>query len=45
MNQETVCLILIEDLGMRKICVKMILRNLTDQQRTERRDVSADLLE
>jgi hypothetical protein len=36
MNQETVCLILSEELGMRKICAKMVPRNLTEQQRIER---------
>jgi len=33
MNQETVHLILTEELGMRKICAKMVPRNLTKQQR------------
>jgi hypothetical protein len=33
MNRETVRLILTEKLGMRKICAKMVPRNLTDQQR------------
>jgi len=36
MNRETVRLILSEELGMRKICTKMVPRNLTEQQRIER---------
>jgi len=36
MNRETVRLILSEELGMRKICAKMVHRNLTKQQRVER---------
>jgi len=35
MNRETVHLILSEELGMRKICAKMVPRNLTEQQRIE----------
>jgi hypothetical protein len=31
-NQETVLLILTEDLGKRYICAKMVPRNLTQQQ-------------
>jgi hypothetical protein len=31
MNQETVRLILTEELGMRKVCAKMVPRNLTEQ--------------
>ena len=33
MNGETVRLILTEELGMRKICAKMVSRNLRQQQR------------
>jgi len=36
MSRETVHLILSEELGMRKICAKMVPRNLTEQQRIER---------
>jgi len=36
MNPETVRLILTEELGRRKICNKMVPRNLTEQQRIER---------
>jgi len=32
MNRETVRFILTEELGMRKICAKMVPRNLTQQQ-------------
>lgn len=39
-NRETVRLIQTEDLGMIKVCVKMIPRDLAEQQRTVRRDVS-----
>ena len=35
-NRETVCLILTEELEMRKICAKMVHRNLTGQQRNAR---------
>jgi hypothetical protein len=33
MNRETVSLIPTEEFGMRKICAKMVPRNLTEQQR------------
>jgi hypothetical protein len=36
MNWETFRLILTEELGMRKICAKMVPRNLTEQQRDAR---------
>ena len=36
MNRETVRLILTEELGMRKICAKMVPRNLRQQQRDSR---------
>jgi hypothetical protein len=32
MSRETVRLIPIEEMGLRKICAKMVPRNLTDQQ-------------
>jgi hypothetical protein len=32
MNRETVRLIPTEEVGMRKICVQMVPRNLTEQQ-------------
>ena len=43
MNQETVRLILTEELGMRKICVKMVSRNLTEQQRDARLSAVFDI--
>jgi len=36
MNRETVRLVLTEELGMKKICDKMVSRNLTEQQRDAR---------
>jgi len=41
-NREAVRRILTEELGMRKICAKMVPRNLTEQQRVS---VCAELLE
>jgi hypothetical protein len=35
MNWETIHLILTEELGMRKMCTKIVPRNLTEQQRNE----------
>jgi len=45
MNVATVCLILTEELGMRKICAKMVPRNLTEQQQDSQLNICADLLE
>ena len=44
-NREAVRLILTEELGMRKICAKMVPRNLREQQRDTRVSVCAELLE
>lgn len=44
-NREIVRLILTQDLGMTKIFARMVTRNFTEQQRTERRDVSGILLD
>ena len=44
-NREAVRRILTEELGMRKICAKMVPRNLRQQQRDARVSVSAELLE
>jgi len=44
-NREAVHRILTEELGMRKICAKMVPRNLTEQQRDARLSVCAELLE
>jgi hypothetical protein len=41
MNWETVRLILTEELGMRKICAKMVPRNLADQQYTSKSKTSS----
>jgi hypothetical protein len=44
-NREAVRRIQTEELGMRKICAKMVPRNLTQQQRDARVSVCAELLE
>ena len=44
-HREAVRPILTEELGMRKICVKMVPRNLTQQQRDAQVSVCAELLE
>jgi len=44
-NREAVRWILTEELGMRKICAKIVPRNLTQQQRDARVSISAELLE
>ena len=44
-NREAVRRILTEELGMRKICAKMVPRNLTEQQRDAGVTVCAELLE
>jgi hypothetical protein len=43
MNRETVRLILTEELGMRKICAKMVPRNLAVQQRDVRLSAVFDI--
>jgi len=43
MNRENVCLILTEELGKRKICAKMVPRNLTEQQRDARLSTVLDI--
>ena len=45
LNRETVRLVLIEDLGMRKICAKMVPRLLTDDQKQRRVDACQDILQ
>ena len=45
MNREALRRILTEELEMRKICAKMVPRNLTEQQRDARVRVCAELLE
>jgi len=44
-NREAVHRILTEELGTRKICAKMVPRNLTEQQRDVWVSVCAELLE
>ena len=44
-NREAVRRILTEELGMRKICAKMVSRNLTEQQRDARVSVCVEPLE
>ena len=43
MNREIVHLVLTEELGMRKICAKMVPRNLTEQQLDVRLRVEFDI--
>ena len=45
LNPEAVRRILTEELWMRKVCAKMVPRNLTEQQRDARVSVCAGLLE
>ena len=42
LNRFIVHQILKQDLGMRKVCAKMVLENLTIEQKTNRRDVNLD---
>jgi hypothetical protein len=43
MNRESVRLILNEELGMRKICAKMVSRNLSQQQQDARLSAVFDI--
>jgi hypothetical protein len=43
MNQETVCLIVTEELGMRKIYAKMVPRNFTEQWQDARLSAVFDI--
>jgi len=43
LNQFTVHQILTQDLDMRKVCAKMVPKNLTTEQKASRRDVYLDL--
>ena len=45
LNRFTVHQILTHDLGMRKVCAKMVPKNLTTEQKVIRRDVCLDLLD
>ncbi|EFN87445.1 Putative uncharacterized protein FLJ37770, partial [Harpegnathos saltator] len=44
LNTFTVHQILTEDLHMRKVCAKMVPKNLTTEQKNNRRNVCVDLL-
>jgi len=44
LNRFTVHQILTQDLDMRKVCAKMVPKNLTTEQKANRRDVCLDLL-
>jgi len=45
LNRFTVHQILTQDLDMRKVCAKMVPKNLTTEQKASRRDVCLDLLD
>jgi len=45
LNHQTVHNILTEEMGMRNICAKLFQKNLTNEQKENRRNVCLDLLE
>jgi len=45
LNRFTVHQILTQDLDMRKVCAKMVPKNLTTEQKANRRDVFVDILD
>jgi len=45
LNRFTVHQILTQDLDMRKLCAKMVPKNLTTEQKANRRDVFLDFLD
>jgi len=45
LNRFTVHQILTQDLDTRKVCAKMVSKNLTTEQKANRRDVFLDLLD
>ena len=45
LNRFTVHQILTQDLDMRKVCAKMVTKNLTTEQKANQRDVCLDLLD
>jgi len=45
LNRFTIHQILTQDLDMRKVCTKMVPKNLTTEQKANRRDVCLDLLD
>lgn len=44
-NRETVRKILTEDFAMKKLCAKMVPKNLSDEQKAHRLNIAQDLLE
>jgi len=44
-NRETVRRILTEDCGMKKLCAKMVPKNLSDEQKAHRMNIAQDCLE
>ena len=45
LNRFTIHPILTQDLDMKKVCAKMVPKNLTSKQKANRRDVCLDLLD
>ena len=45
LDRFTVHQILTQDVDMRKVCAKMVPKNLTTEQKTNRKDVCLDLLD
>jgi predicted unusual protein kinase regulating ubiquinone biosynthesis (AarF/ABC1/UbiB family) len=45
LNECTVHQIVTQDLNMRKVCAKMVPKNLNDYQKARRNEVSAEMLE
>jgi len=45
LNRFTIHKILTQDLNMRKVCAKMVPKNLTTEQKANQRDVCLDLLD
>jgi hypothetical protein len=45
MNKNAVHQILIDHLDMRKVCAKMVPKNLTDEQKENRRNICQELLD
>ena len=44
MDKEIVCTILVDTLGMRKVCAKMVPRLLTEEQKAQRLNACRDIL-
>ena len=45
MDKETVCTILVDTLGMQKVCAKMVLRLLTEEQKAQQLNACQDILQ